>query len=101
MSPDQRLGLDSDQLERLATLFSALGDATRLRVVASLLDGEHDVGELCQMVEISPSAMSHQLAVLRRLRLVRRRREGRHMVYSLDDDHVAAIISKGVEHILH
>ena len=101
MSPEQRLGLDGAQLERLAALYSALGDVTRLRVVGALLDGEHDVSELVEIVGITPSAMSHQLAVLRQLRLVRRRREGRHMIYSLDDEHVASILSTGIEHVLH
>jgi ArsR family transcriptional regulator, lead/cadmium/zinc/bismuth-responsive transcriptional repressor len=85
----------------LAELFGALGDPTRLRIVSVLLDGELSVGELSSQLLLSDSAVSHQLRGLRQMRLVRSRKAGRQVFYSLDDDHVARLYRLGLDHVEH
>jgi DNA-binding transcriptional ArsR family regulator len=90
---------DAREVERLAELFSAIGDPTRLRILHALEQKETCVGDLSAGLDLSESAISHQLGLLRALRLVRARREGRHVYYRLDDNHVSALISAGMEHV--
>lgn len=85
----------------LADLFSALSDPTRLRIISVLLDGEMNVGEIAAQLEMTESAVSHQLRGLRQLRLVRARKNGRQVFYSLDDDHVTKLYRLGLEHVEH
>lgn len=86
---------------RLAELFDALSDPTRLRIISTLMEGEHNVGEIAVLVELSESAVSHQLRGLRQMHLVRARKAGRQVFYSLDDDHVARLYQLGLDHVLH
>jgi DNA-binding transcriptional ArsR family regulator len=86
---------------RLAQLFQALSDATRVRIVSVLLDTELCVGDIADSLEMSQSAISHQLRTLRELRLVRTRREGKQIFYTLDDDHVADLFQTGLDHAVH
>ena len=86
---------------RLADLFSALSNPTRLRIISVLLESERNVGELAAQLEMSESAVSHQLRGLRQLRLVRSRKEGRQVFYALDDDHVAKLYNLGLDHVQH
>lgn len=86
----------------LADMLKALGDRTRLRIVAAL--GAPDVGELCvcdlaALTGVSQSAVSHSLRVLRELRLVRYRKEGKIAFYALDDAHVDALLREGLRHV--
>ena len=85
----------------LADLFSALSDPTRVRIISVLLDGEMNVGEIAAKLEMTESAVSHQLRGLRQLRLVRARKNGRQVFYSLDDDHVTKLYRLGLEHVKH
>src|SRR5919106_1092958 len=85
----------------LADLFSALSDPTRLRIISVLLAGERNVGQLAAQLEMTESAVSHQLRGLRQLRLVRSRKDGRQVFYALDDDHVAKLYRLGMEHVEH
>ena len=85
----------------LADLFSALSDSTRLRIISVLLDSERNVGEIAAQLEMTESAVSHQLRGLRQLRLVRSRKDGRQVFYALDDDHVAKLYRLGLEHVEH
>lgn len=85
----------------LADLFSALSDPTRLRIISVLLGGEMSVGEIATQLTMTESAVSHQLRGLRQMRLVRGRREGRQVFYSLDDDHVAKLYRMGLDHVEH
>jgi len=85
----------------LADLFGALSDPTRLRIISVLLDGEMNVGEIAAQLTMTESAVSHQLRGLRQMRLVRGRREGRQVFYSLDDDHVAKLYRMGLDHAEH
>jgi ArsR family transcriptional regulator len=86
---------------RLADLFSALSDPTRLRIISILMDGELNVGELAGQLEMTESAVSHQLRGLRFMHLVRSRKNGRQVYYTLDDDHVAKLYRLGLEHVEH
>ena len=85
----------------LADLFSALSDPTRLRIISVLLEGELNVGEIASQLEMSESAVSHQLRGLRQLRLVRHRKNGRQVYYALDDDHVEKLYRLGLDHVGH
>lgn len=86
---------------QLAELFSALSDASRVRIIALLLEGEKSVSALAEGLNMSESAVSHQLRGLRQMHLVRARKSGRQVFYSLDDDHVAKLFSLGLEHVQH
>ena len=86
---------------KLAELFSALSDASRVRIISLLIDGEMSVGVLAEELKMTESAVSHQLRGLRQMRLVRARKAGRRVFYNLDDDHVARLFSLGLDHIQH
>ena len=83
----------------LAEIFSAMGDRTRLRILFALSNAELCVHDLSGLLGTSVSAVSHQLRLLRGLRLVKFRREGRFTYYSLDDHHVSALLEMGLEHV--
>jgi ArsR family transcriptional regulator len=85
----------------LADLFSALSDPTRLRIISVLLEGEMNVGDLATQLEMTESAVSHQLRGLRYMHLVRSRKDGRQVYYTLDDDHVAKLYRLGLDHVEH
>jgi DNA-binding transcriptional ArsR family regulator len=85
----------------LAGLFAALGDPTRLRIVAALADRELCVRDLAATVRQTESAVSHQLRLLRAQGLVRSRRDGRHVYYTLDDRHVGRLYSEAFDHARH
>lgn len=86
---------------QVAELFRALGDTSRVRILAALAGGEMNVGALAEAAGISESAVSHHLRGLRQMRLVRYRRDGRQVYYTLDDDHVLALIRQGLDHVVH
>lgn len=93
----------NDQIAtRTAELFATLSDPTRVRILATLLENsELNVSALSERLEMSESAISHQLRSLRQTRVVRARKVGRQVFYSIDDDHVAMLLQQGLEHILH
>ncbi len=93
--------LDEETAARLAELFSALSDSSRVRILSALAQGEMHVGALAHVVGISESAVSHHLRGLRQMRLVRARKEGRFVFYSLDDDHIADLFRCGLDHVRH
>ncbi len=86
---------------QLAELFSALSDASRVRIISLLIEGEMSVSALAQGLKMTESAVSHQLRGLRQMHLVRARKSGRQVFYSLDDDHVSRLFSLGLDHIQH
>jgi DNA-binding transcriptional ArsR family regulator len=90
---------DARTMAALAEIFRILGDPTRLKICMFLAQAELCVCDLASMLGISESAVSHQLRVLRSQRLVKYRREGKMAFYSLDDDHVQALINQGLEHV--
>jgi ArsR family transcriptional regulator len=86
---------------QLAELFSALSDASRVRIISLLIEGEMSVSALAEGLAMTESAVSHQLRGLRQMRLVRTRKDGRQVFYSIDDDHVAKLYSMGLDHVEH
>ncbi|MDD5948896.1 MAG: metalloregulator ArsR/SmtB family transcription factor [Lachnospiraceae bacterium] len=88
-----------EELYDLAELFKVFGDSTRIRILHALLESELCVGDIAQILNLSQSAVSHQLKILKDAKLVRFRREGKIIFYSLDDEHVRTILSMGMEHI--
>lgn len=87
------------ELNRLVLIYKALGDSTRLRIAMALKNGEMCVCDLAAHLGVSESAVSHQLRRLRELALVKNRRDGQVLYYSLDDQHVADLIRVGLEHL--
>ena len=90
---------DQDDLIDVAELFKAFGDLTRAKIICALAQSEMCVSDLSVLLEMNQSAVSHQLRILKQARLVRFRREGRNIVYSLADDHVNTMLSQGMTHI--
>lgn len=93
--------LDDPTAIRLAELFSALSDPTRVRILSALMDGETNVGDLVDRIGLTKSAISHQLRGLKDKRLVRSRKQGRHVYVAIDDEHVTELFQKGLDHALH
>ena len=91
---------DEDALYDLAELFKVFGDSTRVRILFALLESELCVCDLSEALDMTQSAISHQLQILRTNKLVKSRREGKQIYYSLADEHVVTIIAQGLNHIL-
>lgn len=91
---------DSEVLFDLADLFKVFGDSTRIRIMYLLSENEMSVLSIAEALGMEQSTISHQLRVLRQNKLVRVRRDGKQMYYTLDDDHVQKIIEMGLEHVL-
>src|SRR4051812_33307924 len=91
--------MGSRTVEAVAETFRALGDPTRVRILDALADGELCVCDIAGLVGISESAASHQLRLLRGLRLVRPRRAGRLVYYAIDDDHILELLSQARTHV--
>lgn len=89
---------DDDVLYNVAELFKIFGDPTRVRILFLLLQGEKCVCDIAQFAGMQQSAISHQLRVLKQARLVKFRREGKTVFYSLADGHVETMLSQGIEH---
>jgi DNA-binding transcriptional ArsR family regulator len=85
----------------LAETFKALSDPTRVRIVSLLAQDELCVCDVAAALDMSQSAVSHQLRTLRDLRLVRWRRDGRQIFYTLDDEHVSDLFQRGLDHVAH
>ena len=90
---------DEEKQYELAELFSMFADTTRIRILYALFEAEMCVCDLANLLGMTQSAISHQLALLKRAKLIRPRREGRAVFYSLADGHVRTIIDQGLEHI--
>jgi len=86
---------------QLAELFSALSDASRVRIISLLIEDEMSVSALAEELKMTESAVSHQLRGLRQMRIVRARKEGRQVFYTLEDDHVLKLYSMGLDHVEH
>jgi ArsR family transcriptional regulator, lead/cadmium/zinc/bismuth-responsive transcriptional repressor len=95
------MNISEPKATQLAELFSALSDASRIRIVAILLEGERSVSALASGLKMTDSAVSHQLRGLRQMHLVRTRKAGRQVFYTIDDDHVSRLFSLGLEHVQH
>ncbi len=90
---------DEEELYDLAELFKVFGDSTRIRILFVLFEAEVCVCDLAQALNMTQSAVSHQLKILKQSKLVKSRRDGKSIFYSLADEHVVSIIAQGREHI--
>ena len=96
-----KASMPSDEvLTKTAEVFKVFGDATRIRILTALSEGEMCVCCLCELLGLSQSAVSHQLSVLKSARLIKNRREGKQIYYSLDDAHVGAILCTGISPVI-
>ena len=93
--------IDEHTASRVAELFGALSDTTRVRIIAALAGGELNVRSIADAIGLSESAVSHQLRGLRHLHLVQGRKAGRRVYYSLEDDHIAELYQRGLDHVRH
>jgi ArsR family transcriptional regulator len=91
--------LDDASAAALAETFRMLGDPTRVRILDALTRDEVSVCDLAERLGVTQSAVSHQLRLLRSMRLVRSRRDGRHIYYIVDDDHIAKLFKQGLDHV--
>ncbi|MCC6163916.1 MAG: winged helix-turn-helix transcriptional regulator [Acidobacteria bacterium] len=96
---DAAAPLSAETAQALAETFRVLGDPTRIRLIAAMALTERCVGDLATLVSMSESAVSHQLRMLRAARLVRTRRAGRQVFYTLDDGHILALFQQGLSHV--
>ena len=92
---------DDDILCDLAELYRVFGDSTRIRILYALFESEMCVCDIAQVLGMSISAISHQLRVLKQARLVKYRREGKTVFYSLDDEHIRMVLEQGMTHLRH
>ena len=90
---------DDDKLYDLAELFKVFGDSTRIRILFALFEQEMCVCDIAESLNMTQSAISHQLKILKQSKLVGNRREGKQIIYFLADDHVRTIIDQGINHI--
>ena len=95
----KRRMFDDDLIYDLAELFKVFGDSTRIKILYALMEDEMCVCDIAELLHMTQSAISHQLRVLKQASLVKYRKEGKTVYYSLADDHVHIIIAKGMEHI--
>ena len=91
--------LDTETAGRVAELFKALSDPTRVRIIGLLAHSELCVGDLARLLNMTQPAVSHQLRVLRHLNIVRGRKEGRHVYYTLTDEHIHDLFDQGLAHV--
>lgn len=87
-------------VDKIAELFKAFGDPTRVQILSLLQQQERCVGDIAEAVQISQSAISHQLRILKQMDLIKFRRDGKNILYSLADGHVRTILEMGLEHVL-
>lgn len=93
--------ISDEETQRLADTFKAMGDPTRIKLIQALSIEELCVCDLAALLNMTQSAISHQLRVLRNMRLVKYRREGKIVYYSLDDSHIVNLFTQGLDHVRH
>ena len=93
--------IDDELIYEVADFFKVFGDSSRVKLLGLLLQTEMCVTDIAEKLDMSQSTVSHQLRVLRQSRLVKYRREGKTVYYSLDDEHVEDILKEGIAHIIH
>lgn len=101
MKAEDHLFLDESVVEEVSKIFKALADPTRMKMLYLLSQEECHVGHIAEVLGMSQLAVSHQLALLRALRLVKYRRGGKSLVYSCDDDHVISLLRQAIDHAQH
>ena len=90
---------DEEVLYDLAELFKVFGDTTRIKILYTLFEADMCVCDIAEILHMTQSAISHQLKILKNAKLVKNRRDGKQIIYALDDEHVGSIIKMGIEHI--
>lgn len=90
-----------NKADEMAAFYKVIGDKTRVKILYVLVDGELCVQEIAEKLDMTHSAISHQLSKLRKYRLIKSRREGKEMYYSLDDEHVLEIFKLTLQHLQH
>lgn len=95
---EREIAID-DYIEDMANLFKILGDVTRTKILAILEKGELNVSSIAALVGLNISAVSHQLRILRQAKLIRPRKAGKEVLYSLDDEHISQIFNCALEHV--
>lgn len=90
---------DDEILYDLAELYKIFGDSTRIRILYALFETEMCVNDIAEQLSMSQSAISHQLRILKQAKLIKYRRDGKSLYYSLADDHVRTIIDQGISHL--
>lgn len=90
---------NEEEIEMVSNMFKLFADNTRLRIICSILNTELCVCDLCELLDLNQSTVSHQLQILRNAKLVKYRREGKQIYYRLQDEHIEQIISTSLEHI--
>jgi ArsR family transcriptional regulator len=88
-----------EEIQDLAEFFKVFGDPTRVRILFLLKNGEYCVHDISTLIDMNQTAVSHQLKLLRHTRLVKYRKEGKQVFYSLNDEHIDAILATGLDHI--
>lgn len=96
----EQLSPNAELLDDLAELYKIFGDSTRIKILYTLFTEERGVGDIARLLGMTMSAISHQLRILKQARLVKPRREGKMVYYTLADDHVRTIFAQGLDHIL-
>ena len=91
---------EKETMDAIAELFKGFADSTRVHILSLLAEKELCVTDIAEAVEISQSTISHQLRILKQMHLIKFRREGKNILYSLADDHVLTILQMGLEHVL-
>jgi len=91
---------EKETMDDIAELFKGFADATRVHILSLLAQRELCVTDIAEAVELSQSAISHQLRILKQMHLIKFRRDGKNILYSLADDHVKTILQMGLEHVL-
>lgn len=91
---------DAENLNDLAELFKMFGDFTRIQILFTLLNEELSVGDIADKLDMNSSAISHQLRLLKQAKLIKGRRAGKNMFYSLADEHVVTIMNQGLDHVM-
>lgn len=98
---EKRSNIDDDKFLHLAELFKILGDYTRIRIIYTLTNNELCVCDIAEAVGMTQSSVSHQLRVLKSAKLVKYRKEGKEVYYSLDDEHINLLFNAGLDHVEH
>jgi len=99
MKKEKQVMPNDEVIYNLAEFFKVFADSTRMKIIYALLDAELCVGDIAYVVGTTQSAISHQLRILKQSKLVKYRKDGKTVYYSLDDDHIYQIVKKGCEHI--
>jgi len=93
--------IKQEDLEKCCLFFKSLSDPTRFKIIETLRDGEKCVNEICSALNMSPSAVSHQLTMLKKVKVVKSRRAGKNIYYAFDDEHVTGVIDLALAHSAH